>query len=162
MASFCSFDSCAILENSIYYAGFLVPEAVAQICSVKKVFLGISQNSQENNCARASLFKKFLKKETLAQVFCSEFYKIFRSTFFYITPLVAAFVVHLGHFHRCNLVELVWRTQVQSVSRIFQISTWKYLLCVQQKVFRVFIFPYFILSWCIFVQSMELSNVWLK
>ena len=27
-------------------------EAVVQRCSVKKVFLDISQNSQENNCAR--------------------------------------------------------------------------------------------------------------
>ena len=29
-------------------------EAVAQKCSVKKVFLKISQNSQENICARVS------------------------------------------------------------------------------------------------------------
>ena len=29
-------------------------EAVVQRCSVKKVFLEISQNSQENTCARAS------------------------------------------------------------------------------------------------------------
>ena len=31
------------------------PEAVAQRCFVKKVFLEISQNSQENNCARVFL-----------------------------------------------------------------------------------------------------------
>ena len=30
-------------------------EAVARRCSVKKVFLEISQNSQENTCARISL-----------------------------------------------------------------------------------------------------------
>ena len=29
-------------------------EAVVQRCSVKKVFLQISQNSQENSCARVS------------------------------------------------------------------------------------------------------------
>ena len=29
-------------------------EAVVHTCSVKKVFLKISQNSQENTCARAS------------------------------------------------------------------------------------------------------------
>ena len=29
-------------------------EAVAQRCSVKKMFLEISQNSQENTCAKAS------------------------------------------------------------------------------------------------------------
>ena len=34
------------------------PKAVAQTCSVKKVFLEISQNSQENTCARASLLIK--------------------------------------------------------------------------------------------------------
>ena len=33
-------------------------EAVAQTCSVKKVFLEISQNSQENTCARASILIK--------------------------------------------------------------------------------------------------------
>ena len=36
------------------------PEAVAQRCSVKNVFLGISQNSQENIFARGSLLKKRL------------------------------------------------------------------------------------------------------
>ena len=33
-------------------------EAVAQRCSVKKMFLEISQNSQENTCARVSLLIK--------------------------------------------------------------------------------------------------------
>ena len=34
-------------------------EAVAQRCSVKEMFLEISQNSQENTCARVSLLIKF-------------------------------------------------------------------------------------------------------
>ena len=38
-------------------------EAVAQMCSVKKVFLEISQNSQENTCARVS---SLLKLYTMA------------------------------------------------------------------------------------------------
>ena len=33
-------------------------KAVTQRCSVKKVFLEISQNSQENTCARASFLIK--------------------------------------------------------------------------------------------------------
>ena len=33
-------------------------EAVAQTCSVKKVFLEISENSQENTCARVSILIK--------------------------------------------------------------------------------------------------------
>ena len=34
------------------------PKAVAQTCSVKKVFLEISQNSRENTCARVSFLIK--------------------------------------------------------------------------------------------------------
>ena len=33
-------------------------EAVVQTCSVKKVFLEISQNAQENTCARVSFLVK--------------------------------------------------------------------------------------------------------
>ena len=36
----------------------LYTEAVVQTCSVKKVFLEISQNSQENTCARVSFLTK--------------------------------------------------------------------------------------------------------
>ena len=61
-------------------------EAVAQRCSVKKVFLEISKNSQENTCASCN----FIKKETLTQVFSCEFFEISKNSFFYRTPLVAA------------------------------------------------------------------------
>ena len=51
----------------------------------KKVFLEISQNSQENKCARVSFLIKlqayFIKKETLAQVFPCEFCEISKNTF---------------------------------------------------------------------------------
>ena len=36
-------------------------ETVARRCSVKKIFLENSQNSQENTCARVSFFVKFLR-----------------------------------------------------------------------------------------------------
>ena len=53
-----------------------------QRCSVKKVFLSILQNSQENACARACLWIKLLalglQKETC---------KIYKNTYFYRTPL---------------------------------------------------------------------------
>ena len=55
-----------------------ITEAVAQRYSIKKVFLEISQNSQENICARAS----FLLKKRLAQVFSFEFCEISKNTFF--------------------------------------------------------------------------------
>ena len=43
------------------------------------MFLEISQNSQENTCTSAF---NFIKKETLAQVFSCEFFKISKSIFF--------------------------------------------------------------------------------
>ena len=46
-----------------------LPEEVVQRCSVKMVFLKISQNQQENTCARGSFS---LKKEIVAQVFSCE------------------------------------------------------------------------------------------
>ena len=71
-------------------------EAVVLRCSVKKVLLEISQNSQENTCARDSflinLHLNFIEKESLAQVFSCEFCEISKNTFFYRTPLVAASV----------------------------------------------------------------------
>ena len=48
----------------------------------KNVLLKVSQNLQENKCARVC---NFIKKETLAQVFSYEFYEIFKNTFFYRT-----------------------------------------------------------------------------
>ena len=47
----------------------------------ENVFLEISQNSQENTCARASFVKKFIKKETLPQVFFCEFFEISKKFF---------------------------------------------------------------------------------
>ena len=49
-------------------------EAAAESCSVKEVFLEISQNSQENTLARVSFSIKlqannFIKKETDTDVF---------------------------------------------------------------------------------------------
>ena len=60
-----------------------------------------------NACARVSFLMKLFKKETLAQVFYSEFCEISKSTLFYRTPPVAASMVHLGRFNCCNLGELV-------------------------------------------------------
>ena len=93
-------------------------EGVARRCSVKKMFLKISQNSQENTCARVSFLVKlqeilnfakflrapffiehlqwllqacnFIKKETQSQVFSCEFCEISKNTFFHGAPLVAA------------------------------------------------------------------------
>ena len=51
-------------------------ESSHQRCSVKKVFLQISQISQENTCVGVS------KKETLTWVFSCQIFEIFRNTYF--------------------------------------------------------------------------------
>ena len=60
-------------------------EAVVQSCSVKKVFLEISQNSQENTFARVSFLKS-----CRPEVFSCEFSENSKNTFFLGTTLVAA------------------------------------------------------------------------
>ena len=93
----CSYKT--VSENPEAAVGKGSSEAVAQRCSVKKMFLEISQNSQESTHARASLLIKlqapaltcnFIKKEALAQVLYCEFCEISKDTFSYRTPLVAA------------------------------------------------------------------------
>ena len=49
-------------------------EAVVRRCSVKKVFLEISQNSQENTCARDSFLINFIKKDFF---FIFDFFDLF-------------------------------------------------------------------------------------
>ena len=80
--------------------GMVIPEAVGQRCSVKKVFLEISENPQESTCARVTFLIKlqalacaFIKKETLAQLFSCEFFEISKNTFSYRTFPVAASVI---------------------------------------------------------------------
>ena len=69
---------------------------------LKKVFVEISQNSQENTCVRDSFLikfiKNFIKKESLAQVFSCEICEVSKNIFFYRTPLVAASVIDINGF----------------------------------------------------------------
>ena len=78
------FDSAVVI---IFLHVILInAEAVTQMSSVKKVFLEISQNSQENTCAKVSFLRpqgcNFFKKETLTQVFSYEFFEIIKNSFF--------------------------------------------------------------------------------
>ena len=54
----CKVFTEVFLIARIPHSTVFITEADFQMCSVKKVFLNISQNSQENTCARASLLKK--------------------------------------------------------------------------------------------------------
>ena len=69
-------------------ASSIVTEAVAQTCSVKKVFWLISQNSRETTCARVTFLIKcrpkacnFIRKQTLIQVLFCDFKKFQRTPF---------------------------------------------------------------------------------
>ena len=72
-------------------------QAVVRRWSVKKVFLEISQNSQEDSCARVSFLLKlqasglqlYLKRGFGTSASC-EFCNISKNTFCYRTPPVAA------------------------------------------------------------------------
>ena len=57
-------------------------EAVVQSCSVKKVFLDISPNSQENACARASYFEIKISSAQKHRRFPVNFVKFLRTTFY--------------------------------------------------------------------------------
>ena len=73
------------LSQSIITSNLLswvAAEAATRGVLRKKMFLKISQNSQENPCARVSFLTNFVKKKTLAQVFSCEFCKMFKNTCF--------------------------------------------------------------------------------
>ena len=61
---------------------------VAQRCSVKKVFLEISQNSQERTCARVSFLINNIHRG-----FSVNFVKFLRTPFYIKTPQVTASVL---------------------------------------------------------------------
>ena len=79
-----------ILNNSLWKTSLFctVIEEVIQRCSIKIVFFEISQNSQENACARVSFLIKLqanscncIKKETLARYFPVDLAKFLRTPF---------------------------------------------------------------------------------
>ena len=79
---------CPNIPIFVYTIIVLYTEAVVRRCSVKKVFLEMSQNSQENTCARVAFLIllqaevcNFIKKETLAEVFSVNFVKFLRILF---------------------------------------------------------------------------------
>ena len=76
-----------VLQDWIYYCicnritvAVFNTKAVTWRCSVKKVFLEISQNSQENTCVKLKACN-FIKKETLAQLCACEFCEISQNIF---------------------------------------------------------------------------------
>ena len=77
------------INNGKQFILFHFKSSCLEVLWEKKVFIEISQNSQENTCGRVSLLVKlqasslqlyFTKKETLTQVIFCEFCEIFKNT----------------------------------------------------------------------------------
>ena len=87
-------------------------KAVVQRCSVKKMFLEISRNSQENTCARESISLRratLLKKRFWHRCFPVNFVKFRRTPFFHRTPLVTTYgfsIMVLNSWHRSSFQRL--------------------------------------------------------
>ena len=80
-----------MLNISFYF----ISEADVRRCSVRKVFLEISQNSQENTYARVYFFK------TLTQVFLCEFCKISKND---NTLILYGNIVHKMQIQMSNFI----------------------------------------------------------
>ena len=81
----------------------------------KKVFLEISQNSQENTFARDSFLIKlqpwgcnFIKRESLTKVFSCEFCEISKNTFFIEHLRTTAFVLPRSRHEILSLSDCNW------------------------------------------------------
>ena len=113
-------------------------EAVVQKCSVKKVFLEILQNLQENTCQSlflnkvAGLRSTTLFKKKLAQVFSCGFCKISKNTFSYRTLPVAA-----SDF---DTLQLVVSPHTETVIKKVNIT-------IEFCIFELVLIPNFSLNW---------------
>ena len=99
-------------QKSICILKDLIDRSSHRKCSVRKgVFLEISQNSRENTCVSVSILIKFqasvcnfIKKDTLTQVFSSEFCEISKNTFFTEPLWATASVLKFDRLH------VIWKT----------------------------------------------------
>ena len=98
-------QNCKTFQNSFWISFCVYAKTVARRCSVKKVFSDFSQNSRENTCTRVSFLIKlqasacnFVKRDILAQVFFSEFCKIWAWNFIKKRPWHRCFPVNFAKF----------------------------------------------------------------
>ena len=97
-----------------------ITETVAQRCSVKKVFLKISQNSQENTCTRVSFLIKLqrpttsLKQRLWHRSFPVNFAKFLRTPIFiehlwWLLLKLSLLLIHTCHSACLNLSNRDWK-----------------------------------------------------
>ena len=85
------------------------------MCSVKKEFLKLSQNSQENTCARVSFLTKVFSG---TENFSVNFAKFLKTNCFHRTPPVAAFVNFYLVPDSATCDENIFRQYLSSFSQI--------------------------------------------
>ena len=106
-------------------------EAVAKTCSVKKVFLEISQKWQENTCVRVSILIKLQAYKVVfykLQVFSCDSCEISKNTFSYRAPPVAA-SLNVGNFEKFDRTPFLpsisdWLLLLVFVFMMSYLSTW--------------------------------------
>ena len=104
------------LKKNVPLYQLLVLEAITGVVLWEKVFLEISQNSQENNCASlffnkvAGLRPATLLKKTLAKMFSCEFCEIFKNTFFQNTS---------GRLLLKRILGSIWFSKFEILSSIY-------------------------------------------
>ena len=90
----------AVLSNLRRQSGFCFSETVGRSCSIKMVFLKISQNSQENTCTRVYFLISLLAlrvQRLWHRCFPVTFPKILKTSFFveHIRWLLLVFQIHI-------------------------------------------------------------------
>ena len=110
---------------------FLFTEVATKGILQKRISLKVLQNSQEHLCQ--NLFfntgagLRPAKKETLAQVFSCEFWKVFMNTFFNRTPLDECFCPYLTSGKKA----VVWKNSVKWLLRKILRTFWEIIYQTQ-------------------------------
>ena len=116
-----------VLKNSsIFFLWLIKLEAVVRRCSVKRVFLEILQNSQENTCARVSFLTKLQASvmSTIHQV------QSCKCHFHRCNPLNYPWILHNNYLRAgCNGRKIVHRknTYFSFLKKTFQRNSWMWL-----------------------------------
>ena len=100
-------------------------EAVLRRCSVKKLFLRILENSQENTCTEVSFYQSYR-----SPVLSCEFCEIFKNTYFVKDWWTAAFENHVY----LNSIEQFPEFQSDDGNQKFRITFWNLFKTLPRRI----------------------------
>ena len=100
-------------------------EAVLRRCSVKKLFLRISENSQENTCTEVSFYQSYR-----SPVLSCEFCEIFKNTYFVKDWWTAAFENHVY----LNSIEQFPEFQSDDGNQKFRMTFWNLFKTLPRRI----------------------------